>query len=78
LSDPSQGLVEAIVEIEETRLKQQDQALVRNITASVVSLPDRDEMIAELRARIQAGTYFIPADAIVDGMVRRAIADSIR
>lgn len=78
LSDPSQELVEAIVQIEEARAKEQDQALVQTVSASVAHMPDREELIAELRARISAGTYNPSADDIVDAMVRRAVADSLK
>ena len=78
LSDPSQVLVEAIVEIGHSKAKEEDHAMVQGLTASIVSMPDREEMIAELQAKIKAGTYHISADAIVDGMVRRAVADSLR
>ena len=78
LSKPESSVVDAIVEIEEARQRENDQLLVQELTSHVSSLPDRDEMIADLRARIEAGTYLPKAEDIVDGMVRRAIADQIR
>src|SRR5688572_18046911 len=78
LSNPDSSVVEAIVEIEEARKREVDQTLVQELTASVCSLPDREEMIADLRSRISNGTYRVSADDIVDGMVRRAIADQVR
>jgi negative regulator of flagellin synthesis FlgM len=79
LSQPeAPALAEQIVKLEEARVRQQDQDLVRDLTAAVSAMPDREEMIAELRARIEAGTYAPAAEDIVDGMVRRAIADQIR
>lgn len=77
LSTPP-AIVEEIVEIGETRVRADDQELVRNLTAEVVAMPDREAMIADLKARIEAGTYNPTGEQIVDGMIRRAIADRIR
>ncbi len=71
-------IVDQIVEIGEHIGRAEDQALVEKLTAEVVAMPDREEMIAELRARIEAGTYNPSAEDIVDGMVRRSIADRVR
>ena len=79
LSHPdTPALAEEIVKLEEARVRRQDQDLVRDLTASVIEMPDREEMIAQLRARVEAGTYNPTAEEIVDGMVRRAIADQVR
>jgi negative regulator of flagellin synthesis FlgM len=79
LSHPdTPALAQEIVKIEEARVRKQDQDLVRDLTAAVIQMPDREEMIAELRARVEAGTYNPSAKGIVDGMVRRAIADQVR
>jgi anti-sigma28 factor (negative regulator of flagellin synthesis) len=77
-SKTSASIVEEIVAIGETRVREEDQALVDKIREEVISMSDRDEMIAELKARIEAGTYNPSAEEIVDGMVRRSIADRIR
>jgi anti-sigma28 factor (negative regulator of flagellin synthesis) len=75
------AIVEQIVEIgqgnEEAR-READEALVKQVTADVVAMSDREEMIAELKARIEAGTYNPTGDEIADTMIRRAIADRIR
>lgn len=71
-------IVDQIVEIGEDRGRAEDQALVEKLTAEVVAMPDREEIIANLRARIEAGTYNPSAEDIVDGMVRRTIADRVR
>ncbi len=60
----------------EAQLREQD--LVKSVTSDVVNMPDREEMIAALKARIAAGTYAPSAEEIVDGMIRRAIADRAR
>lgn len=55
-----------------------DAELVQSVTKDVLNAPDREAMVAELKAKIDAGTYHVSADDIVDTMVRRAIADRIR
>ena len=55
-----------------------DQALVEQVTEAVIAAPDREEMIAELKARIEAGEYNPTGDEIADTMIRRSIADRIR
>ncbi|AIE83567.1 flagellar biosynthesis anti-sigma factor FlgM [Fimbriimonas ginsengisoli] len=72
------NIVEEIVEIGETRVREEDHALVEKLTDEIAGMSDREAMIAELRAKIEAGTYNPSAEDIVDGMVRRAIADRIR
>ena len=75
------AIVEQIVEIgqgnEEAR-READVALVKQVTSEVVAMGDREEMIAELKAKIEAGTYNPTGDEIADTMIRRAIADRIR
>ena len=72
------NIVDEIVAIGETRVREEDQALVELLTEKVASMSDRENMIAELKARIEAGTYNPSAEEIVDGMVRRSIADRMR
>lgn len=57
---------------------ERDAYLVKEVTKQVLEMPDREEMIASLKARIEAGEYNPSADEIVDTMVRRAIADKMR
>ena len=54
-----------------------DRALVDSVAANVMAMPDRQEVINALKARIDAGTYNPTSEEIVDGMVRRAIADHL-
>ena len=39
---------------------------------------NRDEIVASLRNRIEAGTYIISGDQIADMLVRRLLADRVR
>lgn len=77
LSAP-EDIVGQIVEIGEDLGRAEDQRLVEETSAKIMAMPDRNDVIADLQARIKAGTYNPTADAIVDGMVRRAIADRVR
>ena len=81
--NPTKGssIVDEISDLEAAQLAQQreeDRELARSITQEVLSMPDREDMINELRAKIEAGQYNPTGEEIVDGMVRRAIADRVR
>lgn len=78
LSKAPADIVDQIVEIGEHRGRTEDQEMVEKLTSEVMGMSDREDMIANLRARIEAGTYNPTADEIVDGMIRRSIADRIR
>ena len=67
-----------IGEESEAARRDADKALVSDVTQSVIDMPDREEMIANLKARIEAGEYNPSGDDIADTMIRRSIADRIR
>lgn len=56
---------------------QDDDALVARTVERVMATGDREHMIADLKARIEAGTYNPTSQQIVDAMARRAIADHL-
>lgn len=66
---------ESVVDTAVIRLTDSD--LIKQVTAQINELPDRDDMVSDLKARIEAGSYAVTADEIVDAMVRRARADRI-
>ena len=70
-------VVAEIVEIGEARTKAEDEQLVQKLTAEVIAMPDREDRIQELKAKIQAGEYKVTGDEIAESMVRRSIADRI-
>jgi anti-sigma28 factor (negative regulator of flagellin synthesis) len=72
------AIVEEIVQQGEQIQREEDQALVQNLTEAIVAMPDREEMIEALRAKIEAGEYHPTGDEIADTMIRRAIADRIK
>ncbi len=56
-----------------------DSVLIREIRDQIMAMPEvREEIIQELKARIEAGEYQVSSDSIVDSMIRREIADKIR
>jgi len=69
---PDSEVVDAAV------IKLTDKELIQEITHKVEDMPDREEMIAELKAKIEAGEYKVSGDEIADAMIRREIADNIR
>lgn len=78
INNPGQAIVEAIVEVGEEHVRQQDQQLVRSQTAEVLKMEDRDDVVEELKAQIALGQYNPSGEEIVDAMLRRAIADNVR
>ena len=50
---------------------------LKQVTAEVIAMPDREDLIADLKARIEAGNYKPTGDDIADAMIRRSIADRI-
>ncbi|MCW5941125.1 MAG: flagellar biosynthesis anti-sigma factor FlgM [Fimbriimonadaceae bacterium] len=49
--------------------------IVARLTKRIANMPEREELVAELKARIEAGTYNPTGEEIADAMIRRAIAD---
>lgn len=75
------SVVEEISDLEaaeQALRREEDRELARSITKEVLAMPDRESMIEELRERIEKGEYNPSSADIVDGMIRRAIADRIR
>lgn len=68
---PVESLVDTAV------IKLTDADLIKEVTAQVNALADREDMVADIKARIEAGTYEVSGDEIVDAMVRRGRADRI-
>ncbi len=74
-------IVEEISDLEREQQAQrqhEDRELARAVTQDVLAMPDREDMIEALKAQVEAGAYNPSAADIVDGMIRRAIADRVR
>lgn len=56
----------------------EDAGLIKEVVQSVHDLPVREDRVAELKAKIEAGQYNPTGDEIADAMIRRAVADRIR
>ena len=78
LDRPGTVLDQAISELEKVNRLHNDPKIIRDVCQAVSHFPDREEMIESLRAMIAEGTYHPSANDIVEGMIRRTIADSIR
>jgi len=72
------SLVQEIVQIGQESDREADEKLAKEVTDNVMAMGDREEMIADLKARIEAGTYNPSGDDIADTMIRRSIADRVR
>ncbi len=57
---------------------EQDRPIIRLITRQVIDMPDRDDVVADLKRRIEAGEYNPTGDEIAEAMIRRNIADRAR
>jgi len=64
--------------VDEAVIRLTDAELIKAVAAQVDRIPDRDDMVAELRAKIAAGQYNPTGDEIADAMARRMTADRIR
>lgn len=64
--------------VDEAVIRLTDATLIQAVVKKVDQISDRDEMVAELRAKIAAGQYNPTSEEIADSIVRRTIADRIR
>ncbi len=52
---------------------------VKMVTDALVGQPEtRDQIVASLRERIEAGTYYVSGTMIAEMMIRRLLADRVR
>ncbi len=78
LSGAHASLVEEIVLIGHESAREADERLATQVTQDVIAMGDREDMISDIKARIEAGSYNPSGDDIADTMIRRSIADRIR
>ena len=78
LSGAHATLVEDIVNRGQELDREADEQLATQVTQDVLAMGDREDQIADLKARIEAGTYNPTGDEIADAMIRRSIADRVR
>lgn len=65
-------------EVEATVIKLVDKELIADVVQRINEMPDREDMIASLKARIDSGQYNPTGAEIADAMIRRTVADRIR
>ena len=70
-------LAREIDKVGEARRRAEDMELVAATIDQVNGMDDREDRIAELRARIEAGSYNPTGAEIADAMIRRSIADRL-
>lgn len=64
--------------VDTTVIKLVDKELIDQVTKDILAMNDREQMIADLKARIESGEYNPSSEDIADAMVRRHVADQIR
>lgn len=72
------GLIREIQDMDlplESYPRPEDAELIRQVVQEVLNMPEREDRVADLKARIEAGTYNPSGADIADAMIRRAIAD---
>lgn len=72
------SLVRDIEIVGQERRKAEDVEIVARVTEEVKLMGDREDRVAELKARIEAGTYNPTGAEIADAMIRRSIADNMK
>jgi anti-sigma28 factor (negative regulator of flagellin synthesis) len=65
-------------EVDAAVIRLTDADTVARVTAAVLEMSDREDLVERLRAEVEAGTYRPSAEDVVDAMCRRAAADRIR
>ncbi len=78
ISAPGHSIVDAITKAGEEYGRRQDQEMVDAQTQEILRMPDREEVVKELREQIASGQYNPSGEEIIDAMMRRAIADNVR
>ncbi|MBS1724413.1 MAG: flagellar biosynthesis anti-sigma factor FlgM [Armatimonadetes bacterium] len=58
-------------------IKLMDADLIKSVVQEVNAMPDRDDMVAELKARLEKGECKPTGEDIADAMIRRSRADRI-
>jgi anti-sigma28 factor (negative regulator of flagellin synthesis) len=72
------SVVEDIMRHEkDAEIKRENAELIQQVTQEIIAMPDREAMVAELKARIDAGTYNPTGEEIADAMIRRSVADRL-
>lgn len=72
------AVVSDIVELGQTiQTREKEADIIKQVSAEVMAMPDREDLVADLKARIESGNYNPSSDDIADAMIRRSIADRL-
>ncbi len=52
--------------------------VISRLTKRILTMPEREELVAQLKARIEAGEYNPTGEEIAEAMLRRAVADEYK
>ncbi|RYG25169.1 flagellar biosynthesis anti-sigma factor FlgM [bacterium] len=72
------SLVREIEGVGQERRRAEDAELVTRVVEDVKAMSDREDRVADLKARIEAGNYNPTGAEIADAMIRRSIADKVQ
>lgn len=64
--------------VDEAVIRLTDAELIKEVVANIEAAPDREDMIASLKSRVESGEYNPSGSDIADAMIRRTVADRIR
>lgn len=71
------SLAQQIDLVGKARQHAEDAELVARVADDVKAMDDREDRVADLKARYESGNYNPSGAEIADAMIRRAIADRI-
>lgn len=63
---------------QELAQREVDAPMIKRVVKDVINMPDREDRIAELKAKIDSGAYNPSGEEIADAMIRRSIADHVQ
>ena len=64
--------------VDETVIRLVDKEIINATVAKINSMPDREDFVAEMKAKIESGQYNPTGEEIADAMIRRTLADRVR
>ena len=78
VAESGDSLTDDAAKVDAAVIRLTDKDLIQEIARKVADMPDREEMVASIKARIESGEYDICGDDVADAMIRRAIADRVK
>ena len=78
VAESGDSITDEKAKVDEAVIRLTDKDLIQDIARKVADMPDRDEMVASIKARIESGEYDVSGEDVADAMIRRAIADKVK